>query len=285
MPITRQADGLLLPIRASATSLRTSIQDVLDDTTGPQIDVTRWEQGRYKPTPTIIEAATALYGGHSVKEISRSDANAINLSQTSDALSKIIRRSRERGEKAICLVTGVPGAGKTLVGLNIATQHIKKDSDLYSVFLSGNGPLVAILREALTRDKVRQAKERGQRISKTQAMSEVKAFIQNVHNFRDECLIDLNKPPIEHVALFDEAQRAWTLDETARFMRQKKHIANFQYSEPHFLISCLDRHTDWAVVVCLIGGGQEINRGEAGMSAWLDALKTSFQDWKVFVSS
>ncbi len=123
-----------------------------------------WENGRYCPTPTIIEAAMALYNGHSVSEISRSDASAINLSQTSDAISKIIRLSKENSQKSICFVTGVPGAGKTLVGLNIATIHIDKSNDLYSVFLSGNGPLVAILREALARDKVLRKKERGFKI-------------------------------------------------------------------------------------------------------------------------
>ena len=196
---------------------------------------TQWENGRYRPTPTIIEAAMALYNGHSVSEISRSDASAINLSETSDAISEIIRFSKEKSQKSICFVTGVPGAGKTLVGLNIATKHIDKDNDLYSVFLSGNGPLVAILREALARDKVRHEKERGHKIKKGEAMSDVKMFIQNVHNFRDECLVDFKKPPIEHVALFDEAQRAWDLQQTANFMLRKKKTPNFNKSEPEFL--------------------------------------------------
>lgn len=182
----------------------------------------------------------------------------LNLSQTSDVVSEIIQQSKENSQKSICFVTGVPGAGKTLVGLNIATKHIDKSNDLYSVFLSGNGPLVAILREALARDKVRQEKALGRKIKKSEAMSEVKMFIQNVHNFRDECLVDFNKPPIEHVALFDEAQRAWDLQQTANFMKRKKNKPNFAQSEPEFLISCLDRHPDWAVVVCLVGGGQEI---------------------------
>ena len=283
--LTPHDDKLLLPIKANAISLREVIWEVLRSATGPAIDAAEWQRGRYKPTPTIIEAATALYTGHSVNEISRSDAAAINLSRTSEAVSEIIRDSRDKGQKAICLVTGVPGAGKTLVGLNIATQHINQQSDLYSVFLSGNGPLVDILREALTRDKVRQEKERGRILRKKAVMSNVKAFIQNAHHFRDDCLIDQTIPPIEHVALFDEAQRAWTLEQTAKFMQQKKHISGFDQSEPQFLISCLDRHPDWAVVVCLIGGGQEINTGEAGMSEWIDALTRSFGHWRIFVSS
>jgi hypothetical protein len=226
----------------------------------------------------------ALYSGHSVDEISRSDASAINLSETSDAISEIIQISKEKSYKSLCFVTGVPGSGKTLVGLNIATKHIDKDSELYSVFLSGNGPLVAILREALTRDKVQREKELGHKIKKGEVMSEVKLFIQNVHNFRDEGLINPNKPPIEHVALFDEAQRAWDLQQTANFMKRRKNLSNFHVSEPEFLISCLDRHPDWAVVVCLVGGGQEINTGEAGISEWIEALERSFPSWHIYIS-
>ena len=252
---------------------------------GEDIDSKHWEQGRYCPTTTIIEAALALYSGHSVSEISRSDASAINLSQTSESISSIIRSSKEQAHKAICFVTGVPGAGKTLVGLNIATTHIDKANDLYSVFLSGNGPLVAILREALARDKVRRKKESGEKIKKGSAMSEVKAFVQNVHHFRDECLIDSKSPPIEHVALFDEAQRAWNLEQTSNFMRRKKNKPNFNQSEPQFLISCLDRHPDWAVIVCLVGGGQEINTGEAGITEWIESLNRSFPAWHIYISS
>ena len=283
--LTSHNDKLLLPIRSNAELLGQVMEDVLIFTEGSDIEPVQWENGRYHPTPTIIEAAMALYNGHSVSEISRSDASAINLSQTSDVVSEIIQQSKENSQKSICFVTGVPGAGKTLVGLNIATKHIDKSNDLYSVFLSGNGPLVAILREALARDKVRQEKALGRKIKKSEAMSEVKMFIQNVHNFRDECLVDFNKPPIEHVALFDEAQRAWDLQQTANFMKRKKNKPNFAQSEPEFLISCLDRHPDWAVVVCLVGGGQEINTGEAGISEWIESLDRSYSNWKIYISS
>ena len=282
---TPHNDKLLYPIKCNEDLLNQVIADVLLFAEGEDINSDNWEKGRYQPTPNIIEAAIALYSGHSVTDISRSDASAINLSQTSDAVSEIIRISKEQSYKSICFVTGVPGSGKTLVGLNIATTHINKENDLYSVFLSGNGPLVAILREALTRDKVKREKERGNKIKKSEAMSEVKLFIQNVHNFRDEGLIDLQKPPIEHVALFDEAQRAWDLQQTVNFMNRKRGYANFQMSEPEFLVSCLDRHHDWAVVVCLVGGGQEINTGEAGISEWIEALERSFPSWHVYISS
>ncbi len=205
--ITCQKDCLLKPITSTSDSLPDIIRSVLEFVNAPAIDVGWWERGRYCPTPTIIEAATALYGGHSVVDISRSDASAVNLTGTSDAISQIIAESRALSRKSICFVTGVPGAGKTLVGLNIATQHINKESDLYSVFLSGNGPLVAVLREALARDKVRREREQQRIVKRGAARSEVKAFIQNVHHFRDDCLVDLHRPPVEHVALFDEAQR------------------------------------------------------------------------------
>ncbi len=282
---TPHNDKLISPIISNSKSLELVIEKVLQFTDGNDINSDDWINGRYHPTPTIIEAAMALYNGHSVQDISRNDASAINLSQTSDAISDIIQLSRDTSKKAICFVTGVPGAGKTLVGLNIATSHIDKNNDLYSVFLSGNGPLVAILREALARDKVIREKERGIKVKKNEAMSEVKAFIQNVHHFRDECLIDPKSPPIEHVALFDEAQRAWNIEQTTNFMQQKKGISNFNQSEPEFLISCLNRHSDWAVIVCLVGGGQEINTGEAGISEWIESLQKSFQHWNIYISS
>lgn len=282
---TPQNDKLLLPIKSNVELLKKVIEDVLLFCGGIEIDRKQWEQGRYRPTPTIIEAAMALYNNHSVKDISRSDASAINLNQTSDAISNIIKLSKHNARKSICFVTGVPGAGKTLVGLHVATTHFDKSNDLYSVFLSGNGPLVLILREALARDKVKREKEKGVKIKKGEAMSEVKMFIQNVHNFRDECLVDISSPPIEHVALFDEAQRAWDMEQTSNFMKRKKNRPNFNQSEPEFLISCLDRHKDWAVVVCLVGGGQEINTGEAGISEWINSLQTSFKDWDIYISS
>ncbi len=282
---TPHNDKILFPIKCNGDQLVQIISEVLRFTDGDSIDANQWETGRYQPTPTIIEAAMALYTGHSVSEISRSDASAINLSETSNAVSEIIRFSKENSQKSICFVTGVPGAGKTLVGLNIATTHIDKNNDLYSVFLSGNGPLVAILREALARDNVRHEKAHGRKFKKTEAMRSVKMFIQNVHNFRDDCIVDLKKPPVEHVALFDEAQRAWDLQQTANFMHRKKNTPNFNQSEPEFLISCLDRHPDWAVVVCLVGGGQEINTREAGISEWIESLNRSYPNWHIYISS
>lgn len=281
---TPHNDKVLPPIRCNADDLSQVIERVLEGAEDAIIDPIRWENGRYSPTPTIIEAAMALYSNHSVSDISRNDAAAINLSVTSGAISEIIQSARANSFKAICFVTGVPGAGKTLVGLKIATERRESSKNLHSVFLSGNDPLVNILREALARDRVRNERAQKRKKSKSAAMSEVKAFIQPIRHFRKEYLID-KRAPIDHVALFDEAQRAWNLKQTAGYLLRKSSIADFNQSEPEFLISCLNRHEDWAVIICLVGGGQEINTGEAGISEWIESLNRSFRDWHVYVSS
>jgi Uncharacterized conserved protein (DUF2075) len=281
---TRPSDRVFEVAKTNVEGLPGTIERILGLVKAPGIEIPSWEASRYKPTPTIIEATLALYRGHSVTEISRADAGATNLSITAGTVASIIAATKARSEKAICFVTGVPGAGKTLVGLDAATKHTDHTDELYSVFLSGNGPLVAILQEALARDKVRRERLRGRVVRKGTTLSEVRAFIQNVHHFRDECLVDMARPPVEHVAIFDEAQRAWTLKQTVDFMKRKKRRPDFNMSEPEFLISCLDRHEDWAVVICLVGGGQEINTGEAGISEWLTALDRSFPDWRIYVS-
>ena len=278
-------DGVFQPICVNQHQIRHALDCVLKECSLHAPVPQEWERGRYRPTPTIVEAACALYGRHEVAEITRSDAEARNLSSTTQCVKQIIEAA-ERGtgpRKAICFVTGVPGAGKTLVGLNIATTYADAGA-LHSVFLSGNGPLVSVLREALVRDHVRREAQQGRRVTKGQAATAVKAFIQNVHHFRDEYLADAQRPPNDHVAVFDEAQRAWNLAKTADFMRRKKNVRDFAMSEAEFLVSCLDRHPDWAVIVCLVGGGQEINTGEAGISAWLDALRKSFPHWAAYVS-
>ena len=250
---------------------------------GPPIDAIAWSRSPYQPTPTIIEAARALYSRHSVEDISRHDAGARNLRVTSQRIDELIEEARNTRTKTIVFVTGVPGAGKTLVGLNVATKKYEKGQDTHAVFLSGNGPLVAVLREALTRDAVKRLGDKAKRKERSDVRQEVKAFIQNVHHFRDAGLQD-EGPPSDRVVIFDEAQRAWDHEMTADFMARKKGRPGFSQSEPEFLISYLDRHEDWAVVICLVGGGQEINRGEAGISEWLDALHLSFLEWRVYVS-
>ena len=282
---TPRNDKLLHPIKTNTEQLGDVISDVLDFVGKGPIDIGYWEAGRYCPTPTIIEAAMALYNNHSVSEITRRDAGRTNLSLTSSTIAEIIKASKEMSHKSICLVTGVPGAGKTLVGLDVANKHSEAKDDLYSVYLSGNGPLVKILCEALARDQVVKGKVSGDRVRIGQARSSVKAFIQNVHHFRDECMQDQGQAPIEHVAIFDEAQRAWNMEQTSSFMRRKKNIPDFNQSEPEFLISCMNRHKDWATIVCLVGGGQEINTGEAGIGEWVKSITRSFPDWRIHISS
>ena len=281
---TSHNDNLLYPLKTNAENLGNLINDVLlffDE--NEDINVSDFVNGSYSPTPTIIEAAINLYNNHNVDEITRNDAEATNLRVTTKYISETIEYAKSNRKKIICFVTGVPGAGKTLVGLKVATEHLDREKGNTSVFLSGNKPLVDILQEALTRDRVLQEKNNGKKITKKQARESVKAFIQIIHHYRDEYLRD-PKAPYDHVAIFDEAQRAWTKQQTVKFMQQKKGISNFQYSEPEFLISCLNRHQDWAVVVCLVGGGQEINTGEAGISEWLSAIKNQFAFWETRIS-
>jgi len=282
--LTSHNDKLTLPVKTGSGELKTVIQNALlffsDE---PQIKIAEYISGGYMPTPTIIEAAVSLYTTHSVENITRSDADAKNLTVTTKTIAEIIETAKQENKKIICFVTGVPGAGKTLVGLNVATSHLDNEPGNASVYLSGNAPLVAILQEALARDKIRREAEKGNRITKQAAKQAVKAFIQIIHHYRDEYLHN-SEAPYDHVAIFDEAQRVWNKEQTVKFMKSKKGIADFDCSEPEFLISCLDRHKDWAVIICLVGGGQEINTGEAGISEWLDAMDKTFSDWQVYIS-
>ena len=283
----KRSDGVFDPVLTNADDLETVLKDFIASADATEIIAEQWIRAPYLPTPTIIQAAQALYAQHSVDAISRHDAGAMNLAVTSRKVEEIIEKAKEKNQKAIIFVTGVPGAGKTLVGLNVATQKRDTTKPTHAVFLSGNGPLVEVLTEALTRDEVSRRKSLGERIRKTEVKQRVKSFIQNVHHFRDAGIRDTaaNLPPADHVVIFDEAQRAWDQSMTSSFMQRKKRIAGFAMSEPEFLISYLDRHQDWAVIVCLVGGGQEINRGEAGISSWLDAVHSAFPNWSVFISS
>jgi hypothetical protein len=281
---TSHNDNLILPIKTNKEDLAIVINNTLMFFKDKEsINGEIYEKGSYAPTPTIIEAAVSLYNNHSVKEITRSDADAKNLTETTSAISEIINTAKNDNKKIICFITGVPGAGKTLVGLKVATTHLDEEKKSQSVYLSGNAPLVAILQEALARDKVRREAELGNKIKKGEAKQAVKSFIQIIHHYRDAYLVNL-EPPYDHVAIFDEAQRVWNKEQTIKFMKQKKNQPDFKFSEPEFFISCLDRHKDWAVIVCLVGGGQEINTGEAGISEWLNAIKNGFSNWEIHIS-
>jgi hypothetical protein len=214
-----------LSYKSAAKANQNNLEEILNqfiDYSKPPIDTIYWENSIYKPTPTIVEAAQALYKGHNVKEITRSDAGTINLSKTADCINSIIENSKTDNKKSICFVTGVPGAGKTLAGLNIAVERMKTDKDEHAVFLSGNGPLVDVLREALTRDEVATAKRLAEKLTKKEAAIKANAFIQNIHHFRDEYIKDIYNAPVEKVVVFDEAQRAWTKRQLSSFMKRKK---------------------------------------------------------------
>ena len=281
--ILTERDRIIEPIRCNAQNLGIAIEHIANQYEEPSFDYKAWEDSEYLPTPTIVEAAQALYRGHNVHDITRSDAGAENLTITTDEINRIIDHSKAHSRKSICFVTGVPGAGKTLVGLNIAIQRSDAQQGEHAVFLSGNFPLVNVLQEALARDKVEQEKQHGRRISKSAALRSTSAFIQIIHKYRDSFVGNHNIPP-ERVAIFDEAQRAWTHEMIEKFMATKKGVSPFPYSEPEFLISTMDRHQDWAVVICLVGGGQEINTGEAGLPEWFDALRRAFPDWDVYIT-
>lgn len=273
-------DNILETYSCNENGIREYIKSVCDKFDRPLFNPVSWINSIYMPTPTIIEAAQALYMGHNVKDISRNDASAKNLNETTKAINEIIDYSKANKKKSICFITGVPGAGKTLAGLNIAIERQKVDENEHAVFLSGNGPLVDVLQEALARDDV---KRKG--IRKTEAMRKAKEFIQIIHHFRDDA-ISIDAPPIERVTIFDEAQRAWDEPNLVDFMKRKKGVLDFNMSEPEFLISILNRHEGWATIVCLIGGGQEINKGEsAGIAGWFESLRSNYPEWDVYISN
>ncbi len=288
-------DNVYEPLMVNAHLLGAGISKVLDSIphevqlkTADDI----WAKSGYEPTPTIIEAAIALYEENTVEDITKHGGD---IDKASVELANIIESCRNNNRKAICFITGVPGAGKTLIGLNTAIDQFNRDEK--AVYLSGNFPLVEVLQEALARDYVRRDKikakqEKRKACTKEEAKSKVKAFIQMIHHYRDLYLegttiengrivpmpdyfqshSDKAYVPSEHVAIFDEAQRAWTQEELGRFMREKKGIKDFPYSEPEYLISCMDRQPDWGVVVCLVGNGQSINKGEAGLKEWIESI-------------
>jgi len=298
-------DQVYNPILCNAGTLLPAVQKILDSTPAqPSLDPHEWAFSRYSPTPTIIQAASALYINHSVEDITRHEADKAGIDSCTDYILDIIKTSKQNHQKSICFVTGVPGAGKTLVGLNVAIQQ--EDGDL-AVYLSGNGPLVKVLTEALARDKVQKEKAKGKKCTKTEAERQVSRFIQIIHRYRDNMLAKLKVPieggtieldptklskaagksaaEVENVAIFDEAQRMWDMRHLSAWLSRKKGLSDFPMSEGEFLIWSLDQHKDWATIVCLVGGGQEINSGEGGIGLWIDALNQRFSDWQIYISN
>ena len=310
--VSHYDDGIYEPLMTNAEGLPKVFEMVLRHEVSMDseaVALVDWVRSRYAPTPTIIEAASALYSRHSVEEITRHEAEGEQLDRTTDYVLKVIHETKARGGKSICFVTGVPGAGKTLVGLNVAikqSEHAAGEHPDLAVYLSGNGPLVQVLTEALARDKKRQKTEEGVKYNITNARREVSQFIQIIHRYRDNMLQKLRTPirdgvieidpakelkdkqagyaEVENIAIFDEAQRSWDKEHLASWLKRKKGIDSFPMSEGEFLIWSLDQRKDWAVIVCLVGGGQEINTGEAGIGEWVRAMNETFPEWKVYIS-
>lgn len=312
------SDSIFNPLITGAGGLQEIIQDVLRhvNATTPS-SIKDWIISPYPPTPTIIEAARSLYENHSVEDITRHEADKVTTDTTIAYILEVINHSKKEGEKSICFVTGVPGAGKTLVGLDVAVKQSYQFDGSFNeedgaVYLSGNGPLVAVLTEALARDNYTKSRENGDDKKLSDSRREVSKFIQIIHRYRDNMLAKIKNPvadgkleidpekaiklqqcgygEVEHVAIFDEAQRAWTHKRIADYLKRggtygnKLKVANFPMSEAAFLIWSLDQREDWATIVCLIGGGQEINTGEGGISEWITALKDRFPHWKIYIS-
>lgn len=298
--IVEERDSVYAVQLANASNLLDVIQKSLDRVgrSEEKANHEAWLGSAYSPTPTIIEAAQALYEGNEVEEISRNEAGLTNIAETTDCINEIIAFSKEHSRKSICFVTGVPGAGKTLVGLNLASQRRgdPATNDEVAVFLSGNGPLIEVIQASLVEDQISRSEERRQRAldlgvlpepkkTKETVEAEVKTFVQGVHLFREE-LFQSDDPPAEHIAIFDEAQRAWDESQLSYKMRNRwRNKIEVHKSEPECLIEYMDRREDWAVIVCLVGGGQEIYKGEAGIIEWFKSLHAHFPDWDIYVSS
>ena len=226
-----------------------------------------WEHSAYKPVPSVIEAATTIFGDHDVRSIARADAS--NLDQTAARVVELIASARTMGHRALIFVTGVPGSGKTLAGLQSVHDAVatggEDEGDI--VYLSGNTPLVTVLREPLARDRHSRSAGTSKRRTIAEVRRDVRARIQHIINFlRDAVSGDSASAPHEHAIVFDEAQRAW--DE-----KQGQKKFSRAASEPQLLLEIMSRHTDWCSLVCLVGGGQEINSGEDGVAGWGDALR------------
>ena len=312
-------DDIYNPIITGGEHLQELIIKVLEHAgaTEDVDEIENWLISPYSPTPTIVEAARTLYENHSVEDITRHEADKVSTDNTINFLLQVIEKSKDNGQKSICFVTGVPGAGKTLVGLDVAIKQTYKDGELDkengAVYLSGNGPLVAVLTEALARDNQKKCSERGERKNMSDSRREVSEFIQIIHRYRDNMLAKIKNPvengileidpekavkleatgygEVEHVAIFDEAQRSWTHKRIADYLKRggtygnKLKVPNFPMSEAEFLIWSLDQREDWAVIICLVGGGQEINTGEAGITEWIKALNNRFKHWDVYISN
>lgn len=291
---SRQEPGLHLndPVRpvvvTTDASLAAALLQVAEENKvevgSGQTDLAAWDSSAYSPIPNIVEAAQLLFAHQSVREISHAHAEVFNLTRTTDVLVEVVRRAEREGRKVICFVTGVPGAGKTLAGLNaVHSPDLLRNGRPAGAFLSGNGPLVKVLTEALAADHHRRTGE-----SLAEARRRVRTFIQSVHSFLKEYRPAGRLPP-EHVVVFDEAQRAWDAAKVRKELLRRattdeRGLLGSAHSEPALMLSIMDRLPDWAVIIALVGGGQEIHDGEAGLAEWGRAVREQFPHWEIVAS-
>ena len=234
-----------------------------------QTDPQSWDKSPYYPVPSIIEAAIALKSGLSIREIAHSEASEHEISEVRQKIQSFVDQARSQGQHIICFLTGVPGSGKTLVGLSLAHSHENQINAIH--FMSGNGPLVKVLQHLFTQEGRRDG------ASTVMARTKARTLIENVHVFARNYMEDDSRAPSNHAIIFDEAQRAWN-------RAQNKKKFNRDYSEPQMLLGIMERHSDWSAVIALVGGGQEINDGEAGLEEWGRALAESEKNWVIYAS-
>ena len=276
-----EADDLSAPMRfidqvascryVNGGAIKRALLQVSSVASGEQIDWRAFDRSRYNPTPNIVAAARAVYAGHSVEEIGRTDASAEQLQAVAEKLEDIVEAAKENKRHAICFVTGDPGTGKTLLGLDLVLSgDAGRMFGEPAVLLSGNRPLVHVLVEAIAED----AKARAG-VKKTDIRREAKQALQTLLDFLREYSDSTAAPP-EHVVVFDEAQRAWDSATGLKLMGRKK-------SEPQLFLEILGRQP-WACIVCLVGSGQEINRGEGGLALWGEAISELGEKWTAYGS-
>lgn len=238
-----------------------------------KLDFEQWFNSPYFPTPTIIAAAVEAYSAHELSEIAHSEAGQENVSRCEKRINEVIEYAKASGKKCVCFVTGVPGAGKTLVGLDVVAKSLDKGADNLSVYISGNGPLVEVLQEALKRS----IKSAGKYTRETP--SAINALIQSSFSFKKDNA-NSTKPTAERILIFDEAQRVWNKEKMIR----KHNDGAMAVSEPHLLYGIMDRHDGWAVMICLVGLGQDIYDGEVGINEWFRCGVQEYKDWELFYS-
>ncbi len=259
----------IAPVIRSSWDELFSVLVAVEDPSREQVVLESWDEGPYFPIPSILEAALALRTGLSIREIAHSEASEDEIEDVRLTVQECLDRARAENRHAICFLTGVPGSGKTLVGLSLAHSDQNKGNAIH--FMSGNGPLVQVLQHLFTQESMRKG------AYAPQARAEAKTLIENVHIFARNYTDDDQGPPSNHAIIFDEAQRAWNRAQNLRKFRR-------DYSEPEMLLRIMERHEDWAMVVALVGGGQEINDGEAGLEEWGRALLDVSKDWLIYAS-